>query len=373
MLNLCVLVSSSCLCEVTKMRTARFLGLLLFAALIVAMPSATSAQVAVSITIAPPVLPVYVQPVCPGPGYIWTPGYWAYSEDGYYWVPGTWVEPPEVGFLWTPGYWGWGDGVYLWHAGYWGPHVGFYGGVVYGFGYDGVGFEGGYWRGREFYYNRRVTNVNVTIIHNTYERNVVVRHETRVSYNGGHGGIGARPTHEQERFAHEEHRPATSLQTEHEHGARANPDLRASVNHGRPAVAATPKPGVFKGEGVVPARGGNRTPSPESNKTGGAKPSAAGKPEGRADRPPSSEHKPAPSARPAPNAEHKPAPSNERPNNARPAPSHPSQPAPAARPSGHTESKPAPAPRPSGRTESKPAPQPKSQPQHNEPKQEHPH
>ena len=29
----------------------------------------------------------------PGPGYIWTPGYWAYDPaDGYYWVPGTWVR-----------------------------------------------------------------------------------------------------------------------------------------------------------------------------------------------------------------------------------------------------------------------------------------
>ena len=59
----------------------------------------------------------------------------------------TWVSPPAVGVLWTPGYWGWVDGVYLWHAGYWGPHIGFYGGVNYGFGYGGVGCQGGYWRG----------------------------------------------------------------------------------------------------------------------------------------------------------------------------------------------------------------------------------
>ena len=32
-------------------------------------------------------------------------------------------------------------------AGYWGPHVGYYGGVNYGFGYMGVGFAGGAWRG----------------------------------------------------------------------------------------------------------------------------------------------------------------------------------------------------------------------------------
>ena len=58
-------------------------------------PPPPRAAVGVSISIAPPVLPVYEQPLCPGPGYIWTPGYWAYGEDDYYWVPGTWVLPPD--------------------------------------------------------------------------------------------------------------------------------------------------------------------------------------------------------------------------------------------------------------------------------------
>ena len=48
-----------------------------------------SAQVVLSVTIAPPALPIYAQPMCPGDGYIWTPGYWSYDDDGgYYWVPG---------------------------------------------------------------------------------------------------------------------------------------------------------------------------------------------------------------------------------------------------------------------------------------------
>ncbi len=63
---------------------------------------------------------------------------------------------PSDGLLWTPGYWGWNNGLYLWNAGYWGPHVGFYGGVNYGFGYTGVGFAGGYWHGGAFFYNRAV-------------------------------------------------------------------------------------------------------------------------------------------------------------------------------------------------------------------------
>ncbi|HEY6823410.1 MAG TPA: hypothetical protein VI195_03150, partial [Steroidobacteraceae bacterium] len=113
--------------------------------LLAALPPAAEAGVfvGVSVNFAPPPLPVYVQPPCPAPGFVWTPGYWAWGPDGYFWVPGTWLLAP-VGLLWTPGYWGWADGVYLWHAGYWGPQVGFYGGINYGFGYTGVGFEGGY-------------------------------------------------------------------------------------------------------------------------------------------------------------------------------------------------------------------------------------
>src|SRR6185437_16501835 len=139
-----------------------------------AAPAKAGVAIGVSIGIAPPPLPVYVQPPIPAPGFLWTPGYWGYGEAGYYWVPGVWVRPPAVGLLWTPGYWGFAGGVYGWHAGYWGPHVGFYGGVNYGFGYGGVGFVGGEWRGSRFAYNTAVVNVNKTVIRNTYINNTVI-------------------------------------------------------------------------------------------------------------------------------------------------------------------------------------------------------
>jgi YXWGXW repeat-containing protein len=196
--------------------------------------------VGVSVNIAPPVLPVYVQPPCPAPGYIWAPGYWAW-DDGYYWVPGTWVLAPAVGLLWTPGYWGWADGVYLWHAGYWGPHVGFYGGINYGFGYTGVGYAGGYWRGSEFYYNRSVTNINTTNITNVYNRTVVNNvNVTHVSFNGGAGGVVARPTPAEISAEHERHLGVTPVQRRQQQLASGNSSLRAAANGGRPAAQHAP-------------------------------------------------------------------------------------------------------------------------------------
>src|SRR5882762_5242239 len=238
-----------------SMRILKSLGFLLLASTPLAMPALSQAQIAigVSVRVGPPVLPVYAQPICPGPGYIWTPGYWAHDEDDYYWVPGTWVMAPEPGLLWTPGYWGFSDGLYVWHGGYWGPHVGFYGGINYGYGYTGVGFWGGEWRGREFVYNRSVTNVNVTVIHNYYNRTVVVNNVNRVSFNGGPHGIQVRES-ERERVAeHEHHFEARREQIEHEHAARADRSQWASVNHGRPAVAASARAGDFHRD-VVAAR-----------------------------------------------------------------------------------------------------------------------
>jgi WXXGXW repeat (2 copies) len=215
------------------MRNFRFLPLFLLAFLALAIPRPSHAQVAVGISvhIGPPPLRVYAQPICPGPGYLWTPGYWAYGDAGYYWVPGVWVMAPHPGLLWTPGYWGWGAGVYAWHAGYWGPHVGFYGGINYGFGYGGVGFAGGEWRGGTFFYNRAVLHVGVNI-HNTYNRTVIVNNNSHVAFNGGEGGIHAEPTRAEMAAAHEQHFDATHDQMDHEHAASMNRGAEMRENRG---------------------------------------------------------------------------------------------------------------------------------------------
>jgi hypothetical protein len=215
-------------------------------------------QFGITVSFGPPALPVYELPPCPGDGFLWTPGYWAWDPDyGYYWVPGTWVMAPEPGFLWTPGWWGWETGGFIFHEGFWATEVGFYGGIDYGFGYFGHGFYGGRWEGGAFRYNTAVLNVNTTIIHNTYiDRTVIVNRTTvnRVSYNGGQGGITDRPRPEEERVAQGRHIAPVAAQQQHRETARANPELRASRNEGKPPIAATSRPGEFNGHGVVKAR-----------------------------------------------------------------------------------------------------------------------
>jgi hypothetical protein len=199
---------------------------------------------------APPELPDYEQPPIPAPGYIWTPGYWAWNNEDYYWVPGTWTEPPEEGLLWTPPYWGFVNGAYVFHRGYWGPHVGFYGGVDYGYGYGGRGFEGGHWDHGAFYYNRAVTNLQGAQITNVYEKNVVINNRDRISYNGGPGGLAARPTAEEEAIAREPHRPPTHWQAQHVRAASVDSTGFASTNHGRPVHPATARPSGFEGKPI---------------------------------------------------------------------------------------------------------------------------
>ncbi|MGA2182324.1 MAG: hypothetical protein ABSH47_04785 [Bryobacteraceae bacterium] len=216
-----------------------FIRSLLLAGGMLFLSTASFAQVGVSVTIAPPELPAYEQPICPGDGYIWTPGYWAWDGE-YYWVPGTWVMAPEVGFLWTPGYWGWAGDRFIFNEGYWGTSVGFYGGIDYGFGYFGNGYEGGRWDNGHFFYNTAMNRVDANAIHNVYNTRMN-ENVNRVSYNGGNGGINARATSEEEAAARGRHTGPVTAQTQHAHSARNNPQQRFSANHGAPLVTATPR------------------------------------------------------------------------------------------------------------------------------------
>jgi len=75
-----------------------------------------------------------------------------------------------------------------------------------------------------------------------------------VSFNGGEGGVSARPTARDQAAEQQRHIPPVAVQTQHVQAARSNPQMRAEANKGKPAVAATSRPGEFSGGGAVPAK-----------------------------------------------------------------------------------------------------------------------
>jgi hypothetical protein len=259
--------------------------------LILAVPTPASAQVAlgVSVQIAPPLLPVYVQPPMPAVGYMWTPGYWAWSQPvGYYWVPGTWIQPPIVGVLWTPPYWGWNNGAYAFFGGYWGPHVGYYGGVNYGYGYGGNGYDGGRWNGGNFAYNQSANNFGSVHVANSYQHGLTTNNGSNVSYVGGANGLKTEPSAEERSAANDKHIPATAEQTRHITTAASNPALAASHNNGHPAIAATSRPAEL---GAVAAH-----TQPATTAEHAAEPAAVAHPAERASEPAAAGHADAPAA-----------------------------------------------------------------------------
>jgi len=313
----------------------------------------------------PPPLPQYEQPPCPDDGDIWTPGYWAWAPAGYYWVPGTWVQSPYEGALWTPGYWGWSHAHYAFFAGYWGPHIGFYGGINYGFGYVGLGYLGGYWNQGHFFYNRSVTNVNVTVIHNVYNRTIINNYTVinRVSFNGGAGGIQVRPRLAELAALREPHAPPMQTQIAIQHAASLNRAQFATENHGRPATFVETRavvadrdvhPAVLRTlhnlpEAARPVVEARRGPEPGNR----AAPNRAEPAHPEATRP-AAENRPEPS-RP----EARPEPSRAEPNRAEPNRAEPNRAEPQQRPE---ETHPAPVRRQAPPTEHRPAPEKKPAP-----------
>ena len=377
------------------LRSARWL---LFIAVLSLLPAASYAGVYISVGFAPPVLPVYVQPPCPEPGLMWMPGYWAYGDDGYYWVPGAWVPAPYEGALWTPPYWGWGDGVYMFHPGYWGRHVGYYGGVNYGFGYMGIGFVGGEWREHHFAYNTAVVNVNRTVIHETYVNETIVHERTivnerHVAYAGGPGGIRHDPLPEERAAMHEAHVEPTRIQQEHIQAARMERANYFKTNGGHPQNVVATRPllpqnhpvpvgpamhtdahGSLNGQlgGVHGNVNGNAAAG------GNARPAPVGRPENRPApiyQPPT---RPAPAAPAQGRSAYQPQehPGQPAQYGAQPHPAPESHPAPQAHPGPTLQSRPAPEYRPAPQAhpapqaQYHPAPQPRvEQPQYHPPPQ----
>ena len=271
-------------------------------------PPAAQAQVSIYVNIAPPPLLVYAQPEIPGDGYLWTPGYWRWSPRAgqYFWVPGTWVLVPTPGDLWTPGYWAFEPNGYRWHIGYWAPVVGFYGGLNYGHGYTGTGYQGGRWDGGVLRYNRAVSNVNTTIVHNVY--NIELRHDDRGrhnSYTGGPDGSRARPTAAQRQLQAAPRTGPTADQLQHERSALGRPQQQAPnprVAQGERPQAATPRPSTFTPSAARPVAHDAPAPRPVERQAPPARPPQAHPPDAPRQPPPQAPNQaPHPSAAQPPN------------------------------------------------------------------------
>jgi hypothetical protein len=167
--------------------------------------------------------------------------------------------------------------VYVWHAGYWAPHVGFYGGIDYGFGYFGHGYDGGFWNHGRLFYNRAVNNIGSAHITNVYDRAVVNdRTVNHISFNGGRGGVNARPTQAEQAATREPHIQPTVFQTRHMNTARSNRNLLASSNGGQPRFVKSNFSGQHANagnlaraadgrRGYTPARMSLARPGPRAN------------------------------------------------------------------------------------------------------------
>ena len=43
--------------------------------------------------------------VAPGPGFVWTEGFWDWRGGSYVWVAGRWMRPPQPRAVWVAGTW----------------------------------------------------------------------------------------------------------------------------------------------------------------------------------------------------------------------------------------------------------------------------
>jgi hypothetical protein len=55
----------------------------------------------------------------PGPGYVWTSGYYVWAGSGYNWVGGRWAVPPHPHAVWVSGHYVHHSGHAEYRPGHW--------------------------------------------------------------------------------------------------------------------------------------------------------------------------------------------------------------------------------------------------------------
>lgn len=91
--------------------------ILLAAAVLLSIPSASFAQIVVRI--APPPVVVEHPGPRPHPGWVWIDGHHQWDGRRYVWAHGYWAAPPRPHAIWVRGHWGHVHGGYVWVDGHW--------------------------------------------------------------------------------------------------------------------------------------------------------------------------------------------------------------------------------------------------------------
>jgi len=93
--------------------------LVLFGGLSLIALTGCAAQGGYYVRVPPPPARYGVVGYAPGPGYVWTDGYYANRYGRYEWVPGRWVRPPRRNSVWIRGEWQHTPRGYYFRQGHW--------------------------------------------------------------------------------------------------------------------------------------------------------------------------------------------------------------------------------------------------------------
>ena len=122
-----------------------------------------------------------------------------------------------------------------------------------------------------------------SVVHNVYNYSVPNNRGNRVSYNGGPGGINARPTPQELAVVHDPRTPPVAAQVQHAREASTNRAQFASASGGQPAalVAARPLATPYKAPAARPPASAMKMAAPQPEAARAPQPEARPVPESR--------------------------------------------------------------------------------------------
>jgi hypothetical protein len=95
------------------------LNILLTTVAAVALATPAQAQVGLYIGTPPPAIRYEARPAIPGPGFVWTDGYWEPWQGHYRWHGGYWQRPPYAGAYYVHPHYDHYDRGWAFHDGGW--------------------------------------------------------------------------------------------------------------------------------------------------------------------------------------------------------------------------------------------------------------